>query len=98
MPCWKRSQENKKRIADGWTDLHQRCQRAPYPPLAAGDFPWIALWHLRAVRASPGVSWAFSVVPTGLGLGEFVYPGLRPGLLSAVPFNKLRAGSSGLII
>jgi hypothetical protein len=40
---------------------------------------------------------AFSVVPFGTGPGANVYPALRAGLLSAVPFDMLRAGSAGLI-
>jgi hypothetical protein len=42
------------------------------------------------------MSWDILSRPYGTGPGAMTYPGLRPGLLSAVPFDKLRAGSTGL--
>ena len=51
--------------------------------------------HLR-VRGTPGLHpGAFSAVPTGLIPVGMYTQDSRPGLLSAVPFDKLRAGSAG---
>jgi|SRR5580658_10033123 hypothetical protein len=52
---------------------------------------------LFAIRASPGLtSWDILSRPCGTGLGGNVYPGLRPGLLSAVPTGLNLEGSCRL--
>src|SRR5580692_3167057 len=50
--------------------------------LALNDWPSA----FPAVQVHPGLtSWDIFSRPCGTGLGCYLYPGLRPGLLSAVP-------------
>jgi hypothetical protein len=51
----------------------------------------IAPQHSRAVQVHPGLtSWGIFSRPFGTGLGCYLYPGLRPGLLSVVPMGLVR--------
>jgi hypothetical protein len=52
-----------------------------------------------AIRGSQPrtMSWDILSRPCGTALSLLLTQDLRPGLLSAVPFDKLRAGSTGLI-
>jgi len=59
------------------------------PGLSQRESGWplmITCQHSREVQVHPGLtSWGILSRPSGTSLGEFIYPGLRPGLFLAVP-------------